>query len=102
MRLLLLSLGFLMLVAPDASATTCRKWERLADFQKADTVDQLIQQAIEGSGGRQITSISRGAVARCLRDNAQKIQYAIDDECEAGGGMDAPRVVLRVFIWSCV
>ena len=102
MRLPLLSLAFVMLVAPDASAITCRKWERLADYQKADTLDRLIQQALEGSGGREFSSISRGAVARCLWDNSLDIQYAIDDKCEAGGGMDAPRGVLRDYIWSCV
>ena len=48
------------------------------------------------------SSIDRGAVARCLQSNIDDISYAIDDECASGGGMSAPRGVLRNYIWSCV
>ncbi len=102
MRALLLSLVLLMLVAPSASAITCRNWERLDDYQTADTVDRLITQAFQGSGGREFSSVNRGAIARCLRASAQNIQYDIDDECAGGGGMNAPRGILKDYTWSCV
>ena len=102
MRPLLLSLVFLMLVAPNASAINCRNWERLDDYQKVDTVDRMITQALQGSGGREFSSVDRGAVARCLQASIENISYAIDDECTSDGGMNAPRGVLRDYIWSCV
>lgn len=101
MRALLMSLVLLMLIAPSASAVTCRNWERLDDYQKTDTVDRLITH-LQGSGGREFSSVDRGAVARCPQASSQNIQYDIDDECTSGGGMNAPRGILKDYIWSCV
>ena len=101
-RIALLSMLLVLLAPPTAQAISCRTWNRLGPAQKSQQVESLIQQAVRGSGGRQLTSVGRASVERCLRGSARRIEYEIDDECASSrAGMNTLRVILKDYIWSC-
>ena len=99
----LLGLLVALLLAEPALAMSCRDWERLGPQQRAAAVEQMIQSAVSGSGGRSY-DIDRGAIARCLGANSRDIEYAFDGVCSdpRTAGMNAIRTVFKDFIWSCV
>ena len=103
MRIALLSMLLVLLAPPAAQAISCQTWNRLGPAQKSQQVEGLIQQAVQGSGGRQYTSVKRGAVGRCLRGYARQIEYDFDDACASSrAGMSAPRVIFKHYIWNCI
>ncbi len=102
MRIALLSMLLVLLAPPAAQAISCQTWNGLGPAQKSQQVEGLIQQAVRGSGGRQLTSVGRASVERCLRGSARRIEYDIDDACASSrAGMNTLRVILKDYIWSC-
>ena len=92
-----------LLLAEPALAMSCSQWERLGPQQRAPAVEQMIQSAVSGSGGRSY-QVDRGAITRCLRANSRNIEYAFDGVCgdPRTAGMNAVRTTFKDFIWSCV
>ena len=92
-----------LLLAEPALAMSCSQWEGLGPQQKAAAVEQMIQSAVSGSGGRSY-HVDRGAIARCLRASSRNIEYAFDGVCgdSRTAGMNAIRTTFKNFIWSCV
>jgi hypothetical protein len=90
------------LLAAPAQATSCRQWDRMDAGQKSATIDRMIQNTISGSGGRQY-QVNRGAIGRCLQQNAQSIEYDFDDACADSGsaGMQALNGIFKEYVWSC-
>jgi len=89
--------------ASAAYATSCREWNRLDAGQRAWTVDDMIQRAIDGSGGRSYR-VNRNAIARCLASQSRAIEYAFDDVCSDSrtAGIGALDGTFKHYIWSCV
>ncbi len=99
----LLALIVSSLIAAPALATSCQQWQRLGPDRKAATIDQMIQSAISGSGGRNY-SVNRGAIERCLRSQSRSIEYAFDDVCSVSrtASMNAISTLFKEYIWACV
>ncbi|MBW2267663.1 MAG: hypothetical protein JRH16_03725 [Deltaproteobacteria bacterium] len=91
-----------LLLAEPALAMSCRNWERLSPQQREAAVEQMIQSAVSGSGGRSYR-VNRDAIARCLEASSRDIEYAFDDVCgdSRTAGMNAIRTAFKNFIWSC-
>ncbi len=103
MRIALLSMLLVLLAPPAAQAISCKAWNHLGPAQKSQQVEGLIQQAVRGSGGRQLTSVGRASVERCLRGHARQIEYDFDDACASSrAGKNAPRVIFKNYIWGCI
>jgi hypothetical protein len=98
----LLGLLATFVLAAPAFATSCTQWQRLGPDQKAATVDDMIESAISGSGGRSY-KVNRGAVERCLERSSRNIEYAFDDVCSDGrtASMNAIRTTFKDYIWNC-
>ena len=92
-----------LLLAEPARAMSCSQWEGLGPQQKAAAVEQMIQSAVSGSGGRSY-KVDRGAITRCLRASSRNIEYDFDGVCgdPRTAGMNAIRTTFKDFIWSCV
>ena len=91
-----------LLLAEPALAMTCSQWEGLGPQQKAAAVEQMIQSAVSGSGGRSY-KVDRGAMTRCLRASSRDIEYEFDGVCSDSrtAGMNAIRTTFKDFIWGC-
>ena len=89
-------------VATPARALTCNSWSRLGPDQRAATIQRMISNAVEGSGGRSY-HIDRSAVGRCLERAALAIGYDFDGACSdsRSAGMQALNKIFKDYIWSC-
>ena len=98
----LLVLVLIFLPAP-ARAISCQGWDRLGPDQKLQTVYDMIQSAVAGSGGRSM-QVNRAAVGRCVERRAQSIVYDFDDACSSGrtAGMQALNRIFKEYVWTCV
>ena len=92
-----------LLLAEPALAMSCSDWERLGSQQRSAAVDDMIQSAVSGSGGRSYR-VDREEIARCLAASSRDIEYAFDGACSdpRTAGMNAIRTTFKDFIWSCV
>ena len=90
-------------VAAPAGATRCPAWVKMSPDQKSETIANMIDRAVAGSGGRS-RQIDRAAVARCMHDQAREIEFAIDGTCSdpRTAGMQGVNRTFKDFIWSCV
>ena len=101
---IVLGVGLLVVFASTpASAIKCSEWTRLAPYQKANTIDDMIRDAISGQGGRQY-QVRRGGIERCLYSKALDIEYDFDDTCADSrtASMQALNRLFKDYIWSCV
>ena len=98
----LVSLALIFFATP-AAAINCRTWERLGPGQKEAAVYDLIETAVSGSRGRQY-QVNRGAIERCLQQNAGNIAYDFDSTCadSSRAGMQALNTLFKNYIWTCV
>jgi hypothetical protein len=97
-----LALGLVALAKP-ASAIGCREWLRLDDDQKMATIDGMIGDLLGSSGRVRQYDVHRGAIGRCLSDNAVQLSYDIDDVCSdsRSADMQAIQRVFKSYVWSC-
>ena len=88
--------------AAESHATSCRQWDGMGPAQKRDTIDRMIGNTVQGSGGRQY-HLDRGAVRRCLEGYAQSIQYDFDGACadKRTASMHALNKIFKDYIWNC-
>lgn len=70
--------------------------------EKSASIDRMIRGAVEGSRGRQY-HVDRGAVGRCLENNAQAIEYDFDGACANSrtASRTALQRIFKDYIWSC-
>ena len=92
-----------LLLAEPALAMSCSQWERLGPQQRTAEVEQMIQSAVSGSGGRSY-QVDRGAITRCLRASSRNIEYDFDGVCgdPRTAGMNAIRTNFKNYVWTCV
>jgi hypothetical protein len=97
-----LALGLVAAASP-ASAWGCREWMRLDDAQKMATIDNMIGDLLSSSGKIRQYEVHRGAIGRCLSDNASQMSYEIDDVCSdsRSADMQAVQRVFKNYVWSC-
>ena len=98
----LVSLALILFATP-AAAIDCRTWGRLGPGQKEAAVYDLIETTMSGSRGRQY-QVNRGAIERCLQQNARNIAYDFDDICadSSRAGKQALNNSFKNFVWACV
>jgi len=98
---LLLLLFALQLPRPGL-ALGCNDWDRMASGQRGATIDRMIRSAVSGSRGRQY-HVDRGAIERCLQDNARSIENDFDGACadSRSASMQALNRIFKDYIWSC-
>jgi hypothetical protein len=98
-----LALALLLASFGPAQAMSCQSWDRLDDGRKRATIDQMIESAIAGEGGRSL-SVNRGAIRRCMQNQSEDMLYAFDDTCADSrtASMQAINRIFKDFIWSCV
>lgn len=99
-----LALG-LVAAANLAAATTigCPQWLRLDDSQKMATIDGMIGDLVSSRGKIRQYEVHRGAIGRCLAENASQMSYDIDDVCSdsRSADMQAVQRVFKNYVWSC-
>lgn len=97
-----LALG-LVAVASPASAINCREWLSLDDAQKMATIDGMISDLLGSRGAGRQYDVHRGAIARCLSENANQMSYEFDDVCSdsRSANMQAIQRVFKSYAWSC-
>ena len=100
---IVLSTLILLVVAGPAEAMRCRDWVRFGPDRKATAVEDMIQDTLASSRGRQF-NMSRDEIGRCLYSFAQDIEYSFDDACANArtSGMGALRSIFKDYIWTCV
>jgi hypothetical protein len=95
----------LVAAASAASAATigCREWLRQSDSQKLATIDGMIGDLVGSSGKVRQYEVSRGALGRCLSENADQMAYDFDDVCSDSrtADMQAIQRVFKNYVWSC-
>ncbi len=98
----LVSLALIVFAMP-AGAIDCNRWTKLDTGQKEKAVYDLIDTTLSGSRGREF-QVNRGAIQRCLEQNARNIEYDFDDACSDTGraGMQALNKLFKNYIWTCV
>jgi hypothetical protein len=93
------------LVAAPASASTigCRDWLRLGDDQKMAAIDGMVADLLGSSGKVRQYDVHRGALGRCLSENAVQMSYEFDDVCSDSrtADMQAIQRVFKSYVWSC-
>jgi hypothetical protein len=97
-----LALG--LLAAPSPAATIgCREWLRLDDPGKMATIDGMIADLLGSRGKVRQYDVHRGAIARCLGENAVQMSYEFDDVCSdsRSADMQAIQRVFKNYVWSC-
>ena len=97
-----LALG-LVAAANPVSAIGCPEWLRLDDAQKMATIDGMIADLVASSGKIRQYEVHRGAIGRCLSENAYQMSYDFDDVCSDSRSADM-QAIQRVFknhVWSC-
>ena len=95
----------LCLVVEANAATTigCREWMRLDDAQKMATIDGMIAELVGSSGKVRQYDVHRGAIGRCLSENAGPMSYDFDDVCSDSRSADMQAIdrVFKNYVWSC-
>ena len=93
----------LVTAAMPAAAIDCHKWKQLGVDQQDAVIYGLIDSAVGGARGRQY-QVNRGAIQRCLEQNAINIANDFDDTCSdsRSAGMQALNKVFKNYIWTCV
>lgn len=97
-----LALG--LVAAPShASTIGCRDWLRLDDAQKMATIDGMIGDLVGSRGAVRQYEVHRGAIGRCLSENASPMSYDFDDVCSdsRSADMQAIQRVFKNYVWSC-
>ena len=96
-----LALGVVAAVQP-ASAIDCREWLRLDVGQKEAAIDGMIADMLQSQRVRQY-DVHRGAIARCLGEQAYQMELDFDDVCSdsRSADMQAIRRVFKNYVWSC-
>jgi hypothetical protein len=96
-------LSLLTALPVSARGIRCSTWDRLGPAEKSQEVSRLIDELMQGSGGREF-GVNRASVARCLHRQSSNIQYEFDDICSEGkrAGMQALNSALKSYVWSCV
>ena len=81
----------------------CRDWMRLDDAGKMATIDAMIADLVGSRGKVRQYEVHRGAIARCLGENASQMSYEFDDVCSdtRSADMQAIRRVFKNYVWSC-
>jgi hypothetical protein len=97
-----LALG-LVAAAKPAKEISCREWLRLDDDQKMATIDSMVGELLASSGKVRQYEVHRGAIGRCLSENAAQMSYEFDDVCSdsRSADMQAIRRVFKNYVWSC-
>ena len=90
-------------IANAAQGISCREWLRLDDEGKIATIDNMIGELVQSNGRVRQYGVRRGALARCLSDNADPMSYDIDDVCSdsRSADMQAIQRVFKNYVWSC-
>jgi len=99
-----LALGFAAAAsAAPAANIGCRDWMRLDDNGKMATIDAMIGELVSSSGKVRQYEVRRGAIGRCLSENASPMSYDMDDVCSDSrtADMQAIRRVFKNYVWSC-
>ena len=67
------------------------------------TIDGMIGELVGSSGKIRQYDVHRGAIGRCLSDNAVQMSYDIDDVCSDSrtADMQAIQRVFKNYVWSC-
>lgn len=101
-RVATLALAFLASASP-ASAIDCHEWLRLGDDQKMAAIDGMIGELVGSSGKVRQYDVHRGAIGRCLGQNAVQMSYEFDDVCSdsRSADMQAIQRVFKSYVWSC-
>jgi hypothetical protein len=81
----------------------CRDWMRLDDAGKMATIDAMIADLVGSRGKVRQYEVHRGAIGRCLSENASPMSYDMDDVCSdsRSADMQAIRRVFKNYVWSC-
>ena len=97
-----LALG-LVAAASHAATIGCRDWMHLDDAQKMATIDGMIGDLLKSSGKVRQYDVHRGAIGRCLGENAEQMSYDFDDVCSdsRSADMQAIQRVFKNYVWSC-
>jgi len=97
-----LALGLVAAASP-ASTIGCREWLRLDDDQKMATIDGMIGELLGSRGKVRQYDVHRGAIGRCLSENAYQMSYEFDDVCSdsRSADMQAIQRVFKNYVWSC-
>ena len=72
--------ALVLLVPSLAQATSCSDWNRLSESGKWSRIDRMINDAIDGQGGRSY-HVNRNAIRRCLVDYSEDIFWDFEDLC---------------------
>jgi hypothetical protein len=99
-----LALGLLAAASPASAATIgCREWMGLDDPQKMQTIDGMIGDLVGSRGQVRQYEVHRGALGRCLAENAEQMSYDFDDVCSdsRSADMQAIQRVFKNYVWSC-
>jgi hypothetical protein len=96
-----LALGLVAAATP-ASAINCREWSRLDIPQKEAAIDGMIADMLQGQRVRQY-DVQRGALGRCLSEQAYRMELAFDDACSDSrtADMQAIQRIFKTYVWSC-
>jgi hypothetical protein len=81
----------------------CGSWTRLAENQKLQTVDGLIEDVISSSAGREYVSFNRTLTKRCLEGYRYQIADDFDEVCSRGmrEDMQVLNRTFKTYVWSC-
>lgn len=97
-----LAVGLVAAASP-AATIGCREWLRLDDAQKMATIDGMIGDLLGSRGVVRQYDVHRGAIGRCLSENANPMSYEFDDVCSdsRSADMQAIQRVFKNYVWSC-
>lgn len=86
-----------------ARGIRCSTWDRLGPTEKSQEISFLIDELVQGSGGREFR-VNRASISRCLERQSRNIQYEFDDICSEGkrAGLQALNNAMKSYVWSCV
>lgn len=103
LRTLALAVGIFAAASPVSATVGCRDWLRLDDDQKMATIDGMIAELAGSSGKVRQYDVHRGAIGRCLGENAIQMSYEFDDVCSDSrtADMQAIQRVFKSYVWSC-
>jgi hypothetical protein len=99
-----LALALVAAASPASAATIgCREWMKLDDPGKMATIDGMIGDLVGSRGKVRQYEVSRGALGRCLSQNAEQMSYDFDDVCSdsRSADMQAIQRVFKNYVWSC-